>query len=54
VWGGIAKEFLTDADTFEVQFPADADPDTKLRIVGGVFLINQLFFERQKGGAVQA
>lgn len=50
IWGGFGKEFLTDADTFETEFPADADADTKLRIVGGVFLINQLYFEGAKGG----
>jgi hypothetical protein len=50
IWGGFAKEILTDADTFEVQFPTNQDAATKARVLGATFLINQLFFERQKGG----
>ena len=46
------REFLTDASTFETTFPTDSDPDQKLRLVGGVFLMNQLYFERQGGGGV--
>lgn len=45
VWGGLATEMFTDADKFEVEFPAEADADTKANLLGSVFLLNQLFFE---------
>jgi hypothetical protein len=45
VWGGIATEFLTDADTFELQFPRGCTAVNKTRLLGSVFLLNQLFFE---------
>lgn len=45
VWGGLLKEAFTEADTFELIYPKDIDPETKLRILGGVFLLNQLYFE---------
>lgn len=48
VWGGLTKEIMTDADTFETIFPPSADPACKARILAGVFLINQLFFESSK------
>jgi hypothetical protein len=49
IWGGLAKEVFTDADTFELQFPNDADQATKARLLGATFLINQLFFENSGG-----
>ena len=45
VWGGMAKEIFTDADNFELSFPSKADVNNKATLLGGVFLINQLFFE---------
>jgi hypothetical protein len=51
VWGGFAQEMFTDADTFELQFPPNSDLNTKLTLLGGVFLLNQMYFEKSKGGA---
>lgn len=45
VWGGLATEVFTDADSFECKFPPEATPNEKALILGGVFLINQLYFE---------
>lgn len=44
IWGGLMNE-IADATKFEVQFPTDATPDSKARLLGGLFLLNQLFFE---------
>lgn len=45
IWGGVGKELLTDADTFEVTFPANSDSKLKATLVGACFLLNQVFFE---------
>jgi hypothetical protein len=45
VWRNLATEMFTDADNFEVEFPKNSSDDTKATILGGVFLLNQLFFE---------
>ena len=45
VWSGLGKELLTDADNFETDFPVYADGASKARILGAVFLLNQVFFE---------
>ena len=50
VWGGLGQEILTDADSFEVEFPDDADSVMKANILGATFLINQLFFESNSAG----
>jgi hypothetical protein len=50
VWSGLGSELFTDADKFEVGFPPDANTDAKARILGSLFLINQLFFESQENG----
>jgi len=47
IWGGIMKEMFTDADTFELDFPQKADYATKARLLGAVFLLNQLFYENK-------
>jgi hypothetical protein len=44
-WAGLSKELFSDADNFEAIFPAEADPSSKARILGAVFLLNHLFFE---------
>lgn len=49
VWGGLATEMFTDADKFEVKFPKEASVEQKAVILGGVFLINQLYFEGDAG-----
>jgi len=45
VFGGLGTELFTDADKFECRFPKNATVDQKATILGGVFLINQLYFE---------
>jgi len=45
IWTGLGTELFTDADKFEVEFPADANTNAKARLLGALFLINQLFFE---------
>ena len=39
-WGGVGREAFTDADTFGVQFPREASPETKALLLGAVFLID--------------
>ena len=43
VWAGFAKEFF-DIHKFEVTFPPEADVESKARLVGAMFLLNELFF----------
>ncbi len=47
VWSGMGKELFTDADNFELRFPANSDAHTKTRLLGATFLINQMFFENK-------
>lgn len=51
IWSGLTKELFTDADNFEVEFPAAAEPSTKSRLLGGLFLLNQLYFETSSNNA---
>jgi hypothetical protein len=44
-WGGLAGEFLTDADTFQLSAPADASSEQIAVLIGATLLVNQLFFE---------
>ncbi|CAG0899734.1 unnamed protein product [Cyprideis torosa] len=45
-WSGLVKEAFTDADTFGVSFPMDLDVRTKATLMGAVFLIDFMFFEK--------
>jgi len=45
-WGGFAKEAFTDADTFGITFPMDLDVKVKATMLGAVFLIDFMFFEK--------
>lgn len=53
IWRGLGVEMFTDADTFNVEFPQDATPEQKARLLGTTFLINMTYFEKQNdsGGA---
>ena len=55
VWAGLTNELFTNAHTFEIEFPRDAQPDSKQRLIGGVLLINEVFFQKdsQQGGGDQ-
>ena len=44
VWVSLMTEVFTDASTFEVNFPADASQESKARLLGANFLINQVCF----------
>ena len=44
-WGGILREGVTDADSFGIAFPADADAATKAVLLGATFLIDFVHFE---------
>jgi hypothetical protein len=46
VWSGLGTELFTDADKFELLFPTDADPGNKATLLGMLFLLNTMFFER--------
>ena len=37
--------FISDADTFEVDFPQDATPDDKLSLISSALMIDYLMFE---------
>lgn len=45
-WSGLAKEAFTDADNFSARFPQGADTDQKAVILGGLFLIDMVYFEK--------
>ena len=45
-WSGLVKEYFTDADMFGIQFPIDLDVKTKACLLGAVFLIDFMFFEK--------
>lgn len=46
-WSGLGKEMFTDADNFNITFPPDADTDQKGVLLGALFLIDMLYFERK-------
>eukprot|EP01105_Mastigella_eilhardi_P026062 TRINITY_DN733_c0_g1_i3.p1 TRINITY_DN733_c0_g1~~TRINITY_DN733_c0_g1_i3.p1 ORF type:complete len:245 (-),score=65.97 TRINITY_DN733_c0_g1_i3:715-1398(-) len=50
-WSGATKEFFTDADNFVVEFPKTATVADRVVLVGALFLIDFLFFERTGNGA---
>lgn len=45
-WGGIIKEFYTDADNFGISFPMDLDIRMKAVLLGACFLIVRIFFRQ--------
>lgn len=46
-WTGLAKEAFTDADNFGITFPIDLDVKMKATLLGAVFLIDFMFFEKK-------
>ena len=46
-WSGIGKEMFTDADNFGIEFPADAPAEVKAVLLGAVFLIDFVHFEKK-------
>ena len=49
-WSGLFKEAFTKADNFGVTFPAELDINLKTLLLGAVFLIDFVHFERKGGG----
>ncbi len=45
-WTGLVREGFTDADNFGVTFPVDLDVRMKAVLLGAVFLIDFMFFEK--------
>ncbi|XP_039278116.1 phospholipid scramblase 2 isoform X2 [Nilaparvata lugens] len=45
-WGGLLREMFTDADCFGITFPMDLDVNLKAVMMGALFLIDYMFFER--------
>jgi hypothetical protein len=45
IWSGMKKELTSDADNFELRFPVGVDAQTKSRLLGATFLLNQLYYE---------
>ncbi len=48
-WTGVAKEALTDSDTFGLTFPAGCTPSLKAVLLGAVLLIDFVHFENRPG-----
>ena len=45
-WSGLGKELFTDADNFNIVFPSGIDVNQKGILLGALFLIDMLFFEK--------
>lgn len=45
-WSGLAREAFTDADNFGISFPQNLDVKIKAVLLGAVFLIDFMFFEK--------
>ena len=46
-WSGLAKEYFTDSDNFGISFPMDLDVRCKATLLGALFLIDFMFFEKK-------
>ena len=47
VWSGFKKECCSDADNFQVVFPAQADTLDRANLLGATVLLDFAFFETQ-------
>jgi uncharacterized protein YxjI len=45
-WSGLGKEAFTDADNFNITFPQGIDAKQKAILLGALFLIDLLYFEK--------
>jgi hypothetical protein len=45
-WSGLVREMFTDSDHFGVTFPIDLDVKMKAVLLGALFLIDMMFFEK--------
>jgi len=48
IWGGAIREMFTKADTFGLTFPINLDVKHKALMLGAIFIIEFMVFERQK------
>lgn len=46
-WSGLAKETFTDADNFGIHFPKDSGTEQKALLLGALFLIDFVHFEKK-------
>ncbi|CAH1776139.1 unnamed protein product [Owenia fusiformis] len=46
-WSGLVKEMFTDADNFGISFPMDLDVKIKAVMIGAVFLIDLMYFQKR-------
>merc|ERR1719340_560803 len=46
-WSGFLKETFTDADNFGINFPMDLDVKMKATLLGALFLVDFMYFEKQ-------
>lgn len=46
LWRGLGTEIFTDAASFQIEYPPDADQESKALLTGTTFFINTLFFEK--------
>eukprot|EP00727_Mastigamoeba_balamuthi_P004966 m51a1_g14468 hypothetical protein (265) ;mRNA; f:672613-673690 len=53
-WAGAYKELFTDADNFYVEFPTAATGKQRMLLMGALFLIDYLYFERKSGWSVSS
>ncbi|XP_002734305.1 phospholipid scramblase 1-like [Saccoglossus kowalevskii] len=47
-WSGLGKEWFTDADQFGITFPMDLDVRMKAVMIGAVFLLDFMFYEKPR------
>lgn len=47
-WTGLLREAFTDADNFGISFPMDLDVRAKATLLGAMFLIDFMFFEKSR------
>jgi len=47
-WAGVSRELFTDADNFFITFPANSTAGERALLLGGLFLIDFLFFENKQ------
>ena len=46
-WSGVLREAFTDSDNFGISFPMDLDVKMKATLLGALFLIDFMFFEKK-------
>jgi hypothetical protein len=46
-WNAPQEQLYTDVESFELSFPSHSNSDSKARLLGSLFLINQLYFDTE-------